>query len=58
MFTFSLVRRIGEGSYLDEDSFILERVRKERALNTRCVRFAAEKNKTRIFARDGKPRPA
>ena len=33
MFTFALVKRIGEGSYLNEDLFILERVRRQRALN-------------------------
>ncbi|OGW75436.1 MAG: hypothetical protein A2Z72_06475 [Omnitrophica bacterium RBG_13_46_9] len=33
MFTFNIVRRIGEGNYLSEDWFIIERIRKERALN-------------------------
>ena len=33
MFTFSVVRKIGEGSYLAEDLFILERARRVKALN-------------------------
>lgn len=33
MFTFSVVRRIGEGGYLVDDRFIIERARKLRALN-------------------------
>ena len=38
MFTFSMVKRIGEGSYLNDDVFILERARKERALNMHCMK--------------------
>ena len=56
MFTFNLVRKIGEGNYLDEDSFILERARKERALNIHCVKMSANRNKNRIFEKNGKLR--
>lgn len=33
LLTFHLVKKMGEGNYLNEDRFILERVRKERALD-------------------------
>jgi len=33
MFAFSIVKKIGEGNYLKDDLFIIERVRRERALN-------------------------
>jgi len=32
MLTYSIVKRIGEGSYLNEDYFIIERARRKRAL--------------------------
>ena len=34
MFAFSIVRKIGEGNYLNDDRFTIERVRKTRALNS------------------------
>lgn len=45
MFTFALVKKIGEGSYLNEDLFILERVRRKRALNKRIFRFGDSRPK-------------
>ena len=55
MLAFSLVKRLGEGSYLNDDRFILERVRKERALNVRRMRVITGKPKSKPFERDGKP---
>ena len=31
LLSFHLVKKMGEGNYLNEDRFILERIRKERA---------------------------
>ena len=45
MFTFSVVKKIGEGSYLDEAIFIIERVRRERALNAHRVEIGNNKPK-------------
>ncbi len=45
MFTFAIVKRIGEGHYLSDDAFILERARKERALMPH--RLKADKNRSR-----------
>jgi len=45
MFTFSVVKKIGEGSYLDEALFIIERVRREKVLNAH--RAGNEENQTK-----------
>ena len=58
MMAFSVVKRIGEGSYLDQDFFTIERVRKARALNTH--RLSTDKGKQRIVAltKNGKLDPS
>lgn len=33
LLSFHLVKKMGEGNYLSEDQFIIERIRKERALD-------------------------
>lgn len=57
MFTFSVVKKIGEGSYLDEALFIIERVRRERALNMHRVKIG-NKHKHKSSAKDGKGKSA
>ena len=54
MFSFSIVKKIGEGNYLNQDHFIIERVRRARALNMRRIRPQASK-KSRIFSDDDRP---
>ena len=43
MFTFRVVKRIGEGDYLNDDLFIIERVRRERALNMHQMKSKTNK---------------
>ena len=50
MITFSLVKKIGEGNYLNDDRFILERVRRERALDRTAPKKPGFVN--RIFAQN------
>ncbi len=45
MFTFSVVKKIGEGSYLDEALFIIERVRRERSLGAHRMKSESGKHK-------------
>ena len=52
MFTFSIVKKIGEGNYLNDESFILERVRKVRALNARLGRAKDSRLSARNFSRN------
>jgi len=52
MFTFSIVRKIGEGNYLNEDTFILERVRRRRALNESMQKIKTKSGKARPTKRD------
>ncbi|MGB2705330.1 MAG: hypothetical protein WBC74_00495 [Candidatus Omnitrophota bacterium] len=54
MFTFSVVKKIGEGSYLDEALFIIERVRRERALNMHWMKTKNKKCKTKSSTRNEK----
>ena len=55
MMAFSIVKRIGEGSYLTEDDyFIIERARKERALNTHHTSCDRGKKKVRIFTKNAR----
>ena len=54
MFTFSIVKKIGEGSYLDEGRFILERIRRERALNMHYIKFDRKKHKSSTSRKNGK----
>lgn len=44
LLSFHLVKKMGEGSYLNEDRFILERIRKERAHGA-CPTDKKRKNK-------------
>ena len=41
MFAFNLTRRIGEDNYLAEDVFIIERVRRSRALRPNRMKSEA-----------------
>jgi len=52
MFTFNVVRKIGEGSYLDEALFIIERVRREKVLNAH--RASNESAKLKSSTKNGK----
>jgi len=47
LLSFQLIKKMGEGSYLNEDRFILERVRKERALDTEYIKSKKKKYNTR-----------
>ena len=47
LLSFQLIKKMGEGSYLNEDRFILERVRRERALDTAHVNSKKNKRNTR-----------
>lgn len=58
MFSFSIVKKIGEGKYLDEDLFIIERIRRERALNMRQEKLGTTKFHNRFKNKDGKIRPS
>jgi len=58
MFDFSLVKKKAEGSYLDEERFILERVRRKRALNLCRVRIGKEEHKPEVLTEDGKQDPS
>ena len=51
MFTFSIVRKTSEERCINKNNFIIERVRRQRALNN-------SKNKNRIFIRDEKLPPS
>ena len=57
MFTFSIVKKIGEGSYLNEALFIIERVRRERALNAYRVESESNKPKPKPSTRNEKGKP-
>ena len=54
MLTFSIVKRIGEGSYLNEDSFIIERVRRKRALLIAQPGLANSRNRIKGIKLNGK----
>ena len=58
MFTFSVVKKIGEGSYLDEALFIIERVRRERALNAHRANIENNKPKPKSSTRNEKGKPS
>ena len=58
MFTFSMVRRIGEGKYLSDDCFIIERIRRERALNMHMLEVKCKKRKANKPGTNGKPAPS
>ena len=54
MFTFSVVKRIGEGNYLSEGRFIIERIRRENALNMHNFKFDNSKHKAKPAKKSGK----
>jgi len=56
MFTFAVVRKIGEGKYLSDDLFILERIRREQAL--KMGQTKPDKKKKRFYTKDGKNDPS
>lgn len=47
LLSFHLVKKMGEGNYLIEDQFILERIRKKRALDSDYIELNKKKRKTR-----------
>jgi hypothetical protein len=53
MFTFSVVKKIGEGRYLCDDLFIIERVRKGRAVKVGRKKLENKHIKNRLFGDDG-----
>jgi len=55
MLSFYIVKKIGEGSYLDESQFIIERARKEKTLRQQRVYAEISKSKARSFSRNAKP---
>ena len=57
MFTFSIVKKIGEGSYLDEALFIIERVRRERAINAHRMKSENDEPKPKPSSRNEKGKP-
>jgi hypothetical protein len=57
MFTFGIVKRLGDGNYLLEDNFIIERVRKERAMNVGNAKRdnqGVPRSKNRFDRKDGR----
>ena len=52
--SFHLVKKMGEGNYLNEDSFIIERVRKERALDTAHAGESKKFKRKNRLTRNGK----
>ena len=55
MFTFHTVKKIGDRAYLGDDLFIIERVRRKRALNMHHLISERNKNKNRLFDKNDKP---
>ena len=51
MFTFSIVKKIDEEKCINKNNFIIERIRRQRALNS-------NKAKNRIFIRNEKSPPS
>lgn len=58
MFSFSIVKKLGDGRYLDEARLIIERVRREKALSFHHTKFDNKKHKSKPFKGDGKPKPS
>ncbi len=54
MFDFNMVKKIGEGSYLDKERFIIERVRRERVLNMCHIRIGNVEYKPEVLTEDEK----
>ena len=54
MLTFNTVKRIGEGNYLGDDLFIIERARRARAINTPRPKTSKGKNRIKAFMKHGK----
>jgi len=53
MFTFSVVKKIGKGNYFDDGLFIIERARRERALNIQMGKIGNNKARPKSFTRNG-----
>ncbi|NQU95742.1 MAG: hypothetical protein HQ549_05940 [Candidatus Omnitrophica bacterium] len=58
MFTFSVVKKLGEGNYLSEGRFIIERVRRENALNMHTFKRDDNKSKAKSIKKNGKQKPS
>lgn len=52
--SFHLVKKMGEGIYLNEDQFIIERIRKERALDVSHVARRQNTKKRKSIFRNGR----
>ena len=58
MFTFSIVKKLGEGNYLSEGRFIIERIRRENALNMHNFKIDNNKPKAKSMKKNGKQKPS
>ncbi|GEM_PF-1876156 len=58
MFTFNVVRKIGEGSYFDEALFIIERARRENALSMHRAKSESNKFKSKFSTGNEKGKPS
>lgn len=54
MFSFNIVKKIGEGKYLGDDAFIIERIRKTRALRFQRQDTAGHKHRLKGSIRNEK----
>lgn len=58
MFTFGIAKKIVKEKNGNENNLIVERTRRERALNTHYLRLNSNKHKNRIFLRNEKSFPS
>lgn len=58
MMTFSIVKKIGEGRYLADDLFIIERARREKVLGAFRVKPGSCNFKNRLFRKNGRNKPS
>ena len=58
MFTFNIVKKLGEGNYLSEGRFIIERIRRENALNMHNFKIDNNKPKITSIKKNGKQKPS
>jgi len=54
LLSFHLVRKIGEGIFFNKDSFIIERIRKERALESCHMKKGKRFTKCKNSVRNGR----
>ena len=52
MMGYNAIKRIGEGNYLNEDSFIIERARKVKTLKLHHSELVNSKPKTQTIAKN------